>query len=80
MHVVADSKYGSARLKKLVDGTKQMSDDWIEERLVTMLGRRRALQLLREGYQSVVAKISPSGDISYKLLDADAKTIGEFTP
>ncbi|MEM6271409.1 MAG: hypothetical protein AAF998_18380 [Bacteroidota bacterium] len=80
MHVVADSKYGSAKLKKLVNGAKQMSEQWIEDRLRNAVGRRRADEILEDGYASIVAKIKSDGSITYKQLDANARTIGNFHP
>ncbi|MEM6268354.1 MAG: hypothetical protein AAF998_02900 [Bacteroidota bacterium] len=78
MHVVADSKYGSAKLKRLVDGTKQMSEEWIRNRIFDAVGPRRGREILRDGYQSVVSKIKSDGTISFKLLDRNARTVGTF--
>jgi hypothetical protein len=80
MHVIADSKYGSARLKKLVNGTKQMSERWIRDRLNDAVGPEEAWQIVEDGYSSIVAKIKSDGSITYQLLDATGKKVGVFTP
>lgn len=78
VNLVADSKYGSARLAVLVDGTKQMSRAWIDRRLLDAVDIRTYREIRRTGYQSVLAKVSPDGTIKFKLLDTNGKVIGNF--
>ncbi len=78
--LVVDSKYGSSKLSKLVDGTRQMRDTWIEDRLVDSVGLEAAENIVNQGYSAIVAKISADGKIIYKLLNYEGKVIGTFQP
>jgi hypothetical protein len=78
--LVVDSKFGSAKLSTLADGTRQMSERWIENRLRLSVGRERADEIIQIGYSSIVAKINGQGVIKYKLLDANGLVIGSFRP
>lgn len=37
-YIIAEAKYGTAKLSTLSDGTKQMSDKWIDDRLLDAIG------------------------------------------
>ena len=41
-YVVTEAKYGSSQLSTLKDGTKQMSDTWIDDRLDSEVGQNAA--------------------------------------
>lgn len=80
VQLVVDSKFGYAKLAKLMDGTKQMSEKWIEDRLANVVGDIEFNRIISEGYQSILAKVNASGEISYKLLNEAGDVVGKFTP
>jgi hypothetical protein len=49
-YIIADAKVNSAKLSKLVDGTNQMSDAWIEKRLDNAVGKEKADEI-RDAYE-----------------------------
>ena len=55
--MVVDAKYGQAGLNTLADGTRQMSDDWIRDRLANTVSRQEMRQMMTNGYERVVAKV-----------------------
>ena len=78
--LVVDSKYNTAELSTLADGTPQMSYGWITDRLVDAVGKDMADEILLSGFDSVLANVSPDGKITYSLLNEDAEVIGTFVP
>lgn len=54
---MVDAKYGSAQLSTLADGTRQMSDAWIDPRLNDAVGQTVADEIRASGYERVVAKV-----------------------
>jgi hypothetical protein len=78
VNLVADSKYGAAKLSVLVDGTRQMSRAWIDKRLQDAVDDETFNLIRRKGYSAVVAKVAPNGKIKFQLLDADGFVIGKF--
>ncbi|MFV0305045.1 MAG: hypothetical protein ACK5IC_06160 [Moheibacter sp.] len=76
-YVVVDAKYGQAGLNTLSDGTRQMSNPWINDRLSNAVGGDR--NILRDininGYERVVAKVDDAGNIVYRRVDADGYII-----
>lgn len=81
IYYIVESKYNTSRLKTLTGGVKQMSKSWIEsnqfERL-RMAGVDQAAinQIAVSGYTPVLAKVSETGDVVYRLLDNAANDIG----
>lgn len=77
--IIAEAKYGSSRLSYLRDGTKQMSHEWIGDRLEEAVGARNfekideAMKHKNVGYQLV--KVRKNGDIMINNLDKNAKII-----
>ncbi len=79
INYIVESKFGSSRLSTLVDKTRQMSKEWIEDRLIGAVGKKKAIGIIKEGYTSVLAKVKPDGTISYKLLDKKGLVVGQFS-
>ncbi|AXG70014.1 hypothetical protein KORDIASMS9_02243 [Kordia sp. SMS9] len=88
-YIIVESKYtGSSSLSTLADGTRQMSDAWIlgNNRLFEAVGENPNLynNIINDGYERVLAKVSPDGSIVYKKINADGYVItgdaGDFTP
>ena len=78
-YIIAEAKYGGARLSYLRDGTKQMSNPWVERRLEDAVGVRNfeiideAMKRGDVGYQLV--NIKKNGNIIINNLDKNAKII-----
>ena len=78
-YIIAEAKYGGARLSYLRDGTKQMSNPWISDRLKDAVGVRNfeiideAMKRGDVGYQLV--NIKKNGNIMINNLDKNAKII-----
>ena len=73
--VITESKFGTSGLRRLRDGTLQMSDDWIFgelhgiTRIDRAVGRHARRQILAEGYTREVVNISSTGEVTIKKLD-----------
>lgn len=78
-YVVADAKYNTAQLEKLADGTKQMSDPWIRDRLTDALGRDAANAVRKEmengTLNRLLVRVDPEGKIVARFLNSDANII-----
>ncbi|WP_076752634.1 PAAR-like protein [Elizabethkingia anophelis] len=74
-YVVVDAKYGQAGLNTLADGTRQMSDDWIQDRLANTVSRQEMRQMMTNGYERVVAKVDEAGNITYRKVNSDGYII-----
>jgi hypothetical protein len=68
-YIIADAKYGTAQLSTLKDGTKQMSDKWIRDRLVDAVGEDVAEDILESGYKRVLQRVDKYGNIVIKELN-----------
>ena len=79
-YLILDSKFGTSKLSTLADGTRQMSETWIERRLTDAFGKNAAREIINSGYDAVVANVSASGEIRYSLLDKAGKITGKFKP
>ena len=78
-YIIAEAKYGGARLSYLKGGTKQMDSNWIGSRIDKAVGNKHSI-LIREamddnlvGYQLV--KVRKNGDIMINNLDKKANII-----
>lgn len=79
-YVIAEYKYGSAQLEKgLADGTNQMSDRWVEDRLVAKVGNKEAdriMESMRSGQvEKWVVRVGEDGATIAKKIDADGNVI-----
>ena len=70
-YVIADAKYGSAGLGKLVDGRRQMSPSWVRERLGDAVGRREALAINRSGYKEEILHVDKNGTVTRKKISIE---------
>ena len=78
-YIIGEAKYGTSQLNNLVDGTRQMDNDWVTERLKDALGAdsqdiKKITDLLENNDSSiskVVFRVDSDGLISEKILDAD---------
>lgn len=78
-YIIAEAKYGGARLSYLRDGTKQMSNPWIDDRLKDAVNSeqlrkiQKAMKDNNVGYQLV--NIKKNGNIMINNLDKKANII-----
>lgn len=77
---IVDAKFGSSKLNNTLDG-KQMSPNWIDNRLDASVGKTKADQIRmtqltnpnKIGYY--VARVDTSGKVSYDKLDSKVNVI-----
>jgi hypothetical protein len=71
-YYIVEGKYtGSASLNPANQTTglpRQMSDDWIQQKLVDAVGQDLADDILDAGYTRVLAKVAPDGTVTYKYV------------
>ena len=83
--IVVETKYGTAGLSTANDG-RQISNNWIEssDRLFNAVGGDLEREILRDGYNRVLARVQPDGSIKYSLVDVNGFVIqgpgGTFIP
>lgn len=65
--VVAEAKYGSGKLRMTESG-KQMSKEWISERLCDAVGEEWKKQILEQGYQRYLFRVQQKGVCKCKEL------------
>ena len=75
-YIIGEAKYGSSRLAILADGTPQMSDKWIIDRLENAVGEGVANDIKMEmilnpdNVGSILVHVSSNGEIDItKLID-----------
>jgi len=73
--IVSDAKALGSKLSTPKGKPKQMSREWIEARFKNSNLSRENLELLEDGYQSVVLKVDKNGKVTEQWLDADANNI-----
>lgn len=73
-YVVGEAKFGSSRLGMTEDGA-QMSENWVENRLDSAVGERRALDITDEGYDRVLLRVDESGNVTPKIITEDGGKI-----
>lgn len=67
--IVADAKFGGAQLATLKDGTRQMSQKWIQDRLRDAVGDKLAKKITAEGYSRVVQRVDEFGNVTLEYLE-----------
>ena len=79
-YIIGEAKYGSSKLGSTLDG-KQMSDNWIEKRLVDAVGEEMADDIILEmmlnpdNVQKQLVNISADGNVITKILDEYANIV-----
>ena len=75
-YVIGETKYNTALLNTLADGTKQMSKKWVQDRLKDAVGKEKALEIIKELATNpdnvqflVVRTLNESGDYVKQILD-----------
>lgn len=80
--VIADAKVNSSKLNVLADGTTQMSQDWVDERLDDAVGKEKADEI-RDSYDDDPGSVSKEvyhydyGDSDDGTSRADISTVDE---
>lgn len=71
-YVITEAKYGTSRLSTLKDGTKQMSDKWVQNRLKNAVGPREANRIREAMAEGRVEKrllhVDEYGTVTSKIL------------
>ena len=73
-YIIGKAKYGSSKLSVLADGTPQMSDKWIIDRLENSVGDQMARNIKNEmisnsdNVGSVLVHVSPNGEMDITQL------------
>ena len=79
--MIVDAKYGSASLNPNTKDGKQMSENWIDQRLDKDLGKEKADELRMEkilnpdNVGACVAHVREDGKVTYDRLDDAANVI-----
>lgn len=79
-YVIVDAKYGSSELKDTNDG-RQMSQNWIDNRLDSSVGKEKADDIRMEklvdpdNVGSYVGHVDEKGNVSYDRLDDNANVV-----
>ncbi len=79
-YIIGEAKYGSSKLGSTLDG-KQMSDNWIDKRLVDAVGEEMADDIILEmmlnpdNVQKQLVNISTDGNVTTKILDEYANVV-----
>lgn len=78
--VIVDAKYDQSTLATNVDGTKQMSDKWIDERLDVSVGKEKADEIrmadLVGNVSTEVFHMKPDGD-DQSIGNCDVRTVDD---
>lgn len=80
-YIIVDSKYGSAQLNPETKDGKQMSDNWIDNRLDKAVGKEKADEIRMEkltnpdNVGSYVSHVDAEGNVKLDKLDSDANVI-----
>ncbi len=92
-YIIDEAKYGSSRLSKLKDGTKQMNDDWItggkrlekqfEDLDLPDKEKRRIINEIKQGLddgsvKKVLSKVSEDGKVTTFELNNKGEIIGPW--
>jgi len=83
-YVVTETKFrtgGKFEAKNLPNtrSGKQMSDDWVEDRLVDAVGRKTAADISKAGYDKWLMVVDESGTVvDIAKLDSNANAIGKI--
>ena len=73
-YVIGEAKYGTSKLSQTADGL-QMSEGWIQNRLIDAVGIESTADILLEGYISNLINIAPDGSIVEFILDESGKVV-----
>ena len=66
-YIVAEAKYGSSQLSTTKNGVKQMSSEWITDRLEASVGKDMANEMIFEGYDRQLVHVN-IGDVNVHSL------------
>ena len=72
---VVESKFGSSTLSVLSNGTPQMSEPYISDRLESAVGTDKYIDIMMNGYTSELSNIDIDGNISICELNENGEII-----
>lgn len=67
--VIGEAKYNTSQLGHLVDGTKQMSSNWIMRNLSSAVGDSKAFEIISSGYTSELFRVDTLGNTTRTILN-----------
>lgn len=76
-YIIVESKYGSSKLSETADG-KQMSENWIDNRLDEAVGKEMADEIRMSDSSEVgsyVSRVDSEGNIEFDKLDSQGNVI-----
>ena len=79
-YIIGEAKYGSSKLGNTLDG-KQMSDNWVDKRLVDAVGEEMAddialeMMINPDNVQKQLVNISTDGNVMTNILDEYANVV-----
>jgi len=84
-YAIVETKYNGTNMITLNDGTRQMSDKWIDNglansRLKVALGNDSLYDQVKNNYERVVAYVYPNGKTVYKYVDESGYPINHYYP
>lgn len=79
-YIIFEAKFGTSSLNVLSDGTtKQMSVNWINDRLEQAVGKDIAKDIGKKGYKSILFHVDENFTKTIYLLDDNANKLGKIT-
>ena len=82
-YIITEAKYGESRLRRTVDDQKQMSDEWILDRLEKKVGLEEADNIKKAmaagKVDRMVINTKPDGTVLQKTVDPKGNIIRKFT-
>ncbi len=84
-YAIVETKYNGTNMITLNDGTRQISDSWIDNglansRLKVALGNDSLYDQVKNNYERVVAYVYPNGKTVYKYVDESGYPINHYYP
>ena len=67
-YVVTEAKYGTSQLGTLKDGTRQLSESWIDDRLEREVGDETARKIIKSDYERWVLRVDSNGNVTKIVL------------
>ena len=67
-YVVTEAKYGTSQLGTLKDGTRQLSDTWIRDRLPREVGKQMTNEIKNGGYERWLLRVDSDGNVTKTVL------------
>jgi hypothetical protein len=71
-YVITEVKYDKSQLSTLEDGTRQMSDTWVKQRLLSKVGPKEYAEIMKaqnnDNLQKILIRVSPDKTVTGKII------------